>query len=259
MSTALITGASKGIGKAIATELAAKGYPLILVARSEKLLTELAEELQKKYRVEVSVLPLDLTGENAVESILDFIRKKNLAVSVLVNNAGYGLWGNFSDVNENEISAMMRINMFTPVRLTHAMLPVLRKEKQSYILNIASTSAYQALPTMAVYAASKSFMLLFSRALRFELNGSNVSVTCLSPGPTETNFMNQAKMLHPDIIKRAAKFNMKPEIVGKFAVNGMFRKKNEIIPGWINRVSVMLTYFAPKKLTEKIAAGFYKT
>jgi short-subunit dehydrogenase len=109
-----------------------------------------------------------------------------------------------------------------------------------------------------VYAATKAFVVLFSRGLRMELAHTSVSVTCLSPGATDTNFMNAAGMNTPEIVKRAAKFNMSPKTVAKFAIDGMFKEKAEIIPGWLNKISVALTYFVPKALTEKIAGNLYK-
>jgi short-subunit dehydrogenase len=123
---------------------------------------------------------------------------------------------------------------------------------------VASTASYQAVPRLNVYSASKAFVVQFSRALKYELKESNVSVTCISPGSTATNFMDRAGMKTEEMKKRADKFNMKVEDVATFAVEGMLNKKTEIIPGFINKVSVAFTYFVPKWITEKIAAGLYK-
>jgi uncharacterized protein len=258
MSYALITGASKGIGKAIAIELASRKYNLILVARTESLLTELSQQLSTEYKIDCRYIAADLTNSEDVKKVRLFVGLHELPLSILVNNAGYGLWGRIDKVQPVALTDMMTINMLTPVELTSSLLPILKKQKQSFILNVASTAAYQAVPTLAVYSASKAFVVLFSRALNFELKGTNVSVTCLSPGTTETNFMNAAGMHSPSIQKKAAKFNMTPSDVAKFAVKGMFAKKTEIIPGWVNKISVALTYYAPKFMTEKIAAGIYK-
>lgn len=258
MSYALITGASKGIGKAIAEELAKRKFNLILVARSEELLHEVANQLKLAYSIEVVYVVKDLSRTTAPDELAQWILEKKLPVSVLINNAGYGLWGRFDELALNDQLDMLHINVECMVKLTHLLLPNLKKQKVSYILNVASTAAYQAVPTLSVYAACKAFVLAFSRGLKYELKDSNVSVTCLSPGPTSTNFMNHAGMHTEKMIKQAEKFNMEPQEVAKFAVDKMFRKKNEVIPGFINRISVKMTYFVPKVLTEKIAAGLYK-
>ena len=170
------------------------------------------------------------------------------------------MWGSLEGTALGKTKDMMQINMVTPVELTYRMIPVLKNSgQQSYILNVASTATYQAVPTLSVYAASKAFMVLFTRGLRAELKKENISVTCLSPGTTDTNFMNAAGMGNsPAIIKRASKVIMDAKVVAKFAIDGMFSKKTEIIPGWLNKISVALTYFVPKALTEKIAGDLYK-
>ncbi|MBK6837768.1 MAG: SDR family oxidoreductase [Bacteroidetes bacterium] len=257
MGYALVTGASKGIGKAIATRLAKQGYDLLLIARSENLLGDLSKELQEKYKVKILIIGVDLSTDGAVDQISRKIESEQLPIQILVNNAGYGLWGRFDTLTLSEQEAMMRINTFTMVRLTYNVLPYLKKQPASYILNVSSTAAYQAVPTLAVYAASKAFVLHFTRGLRYELKDSGVSVTCLSPGPTDTNFMNAAGMHTEKMIQRAAKFNMTPDKVASIALKAMFKGKSEIVPGFINRISTWLTSFAPKSLTEKIAAGLY--
>jgi len=255
MSYALITGATKGIGKAIATELASRMYNVLLVARSENLLKEVTEELQAKYSAGCHYLALDLTANDAPEKVVQWIEKNNFPVSILVNNAGYTVWSEFEKSNLNEQLNMMQLNMNTMVQLTHKLLPFLRKQQKSYILNVASTSAYQAIPAMSTYAASKSFVIYFTRGLRLELKNSNISVSCISPGTTDSDFMNRAKM---DALKEtAAKFSMKPEVVAKIAVDGMLKGKAEIIPGFVNWISVMMSYFLPKSVPEGIAKKIY--
>jgi short-subunit dehydrogenase len=200
----------------------------------------------------------DLSHPTAPEELAKWIADNNLPLSVLVNNAGYALWGRFDEQPLNDQVDMLHVNVECMVKLTHLLLPLLKKQQQAYILNIASTTAYQAIPTLSVYAACKSFVILFSRALRYEFKDTNISVTCISPGTTSTNFMNRAGMTSEKMIKQAEKVTMAPEEVAKCAVSKMLKKKNEVIPGLINRVSVAMTYFVPKALTEKIAAGIYK-
>lgn len=256
MAYALITGATRGIGKAIAGDLAARKFNLLLAARSEQLLKDASKELTDKYNIKCACLVVDLSELYAPDKVSEWIKKNNYDVSVLINNAGYGLWGRFDAADLTEQLNMMQLNMQTMTKLTYLMLPVLKKQPRAYILNVASTAAYQAVPTLTVYAASKSFIVSFSRGLRQELSESSVSVSCLSPGATETNFMDRARM---EALKaKAAKFNMQPKDVARIAMKGMFSGKAEIIPGFINRFSVMMTYFIPKKLTEKIARGIYK-
>lgn len=258
MNYAVVTGASKGIGKEIALQLAAKKYNLLLVARSEQTLKELSQQISKDFGIDCKYRATDLSKETEVLALSQYISSEIQDVAVLVNNAGYGLWGPFDEVSADRLLNMMDLNMRTPVLLTHQLLPLLKKQKQAFILNVSSTAAYQAVPTLGIYAASKSFMLLFSRALKYELKKSNVSVTCISPGATDTNFMDVAGMTTPEMLKRAEKFNMQPGEVAKYAVEGMLNKKNEIIPGFVNQISVFMQRFVPKILTEKIAAGLYE-
>lgn len=257
MAYALITGSSKGIGKCIAEELAAKKYDLLLVARSGDALQKLSEGLAAKYNVKVSYLALDLATPEAPDQVKDWVLTNQFPVSILVNNAGYSVWGEFEKADVNAVLNMMQLNMQTLVKLTHLMLPILRKEKQAYILNIASTAAYQAVPTMGAYAASKSFVLLFSRALYHELRGSNVSMTAVSPGATDTYFVERSGM-SLDVKKKNEKFFMSPEEVAKIAVKAMFDKRAELITGFVNWISAFVTRLLPKSLIEGIAAGIYK-
>jgi short-subunit dehydrogenase len=147
--------------------------------------------------------------------------------------------------------------MLTLAELCKILLPDLEKNKKAFIMNVASTACYQAVPTLTTYAATKAFVLLFSRGLRWELKDGPVSVSCLSPGATSTGFIDRA---HMDFLKdRAEKFSMKPMEVAKIAIKGMFEGKAEIVPGAVNWVSVKLVQLLPKTLTESIAKSLYKT
>jgi short-subunit dehydrogenase len=258
---ALITGASKGIGKAMAVELAKRKYNLLLIARSGDILKELAAELSQKYQIQVQYLAIDLSVAHACEQIKAWCEANQYAVSILINNAGYGLWGWFEKMSLVEQRNMMQLNMNVLVDLTYMMLPILHKTaestgKKSYLLNVSSTTAYQAVPTMSVYAATKAFVLSFTRALRFELQDSAVSVSCLSPGATDTEFSNRAKM-NDGLKATAEKLNMTPEAVAISGINGMFNGNAEIIPGFINAFGAKMTAITPKSLVEKIAGGVY--
>ncbi len=258
---ALITGASKGIGKAIAVELAKRKYNLLLIARSGDVLKQVSEELAQQYQIKVAYLAIDLSALNAAEQIKTWCETNKYEVSILINNAGYGLWGWFEKMSLQEQLNMMQLNMNVLVELSYKILPILQKTaeksgKKSYLMNVSSTTSYQALPTMIIYAATKSFVLSFSRVLRFELQDSQVSVTCLSPGATSTDFSNRAKMVE-GLKATAEKVNMTPESVAEIAINGMFNGNSEIIPGFINAFSAKMTAFTPKSLVEKIAGGIY--
>ena len=257
MPTALITGASRGIGRAFATELARRGYNLLLVARSADQLAQVAAELSQQYNINAYFLPCDLATAGAAEQVANWVDAQTQELSVLINNAGYGLWGRFEELTLLEQQNMLQLNMHLPVALTHQLLPVLHRQPKAYILNVASTAAYQAVPTLTLYAASKAFLLSFSRGLRYELRESGVSVTCLSPGATTTDFADRAGM-SAGLQETANKVSMTAEAVAEAAVRGLLAGEAEIIPGVLNKVSAGLTSVVPKGLVEKIAAGIYE-
>ena len=257
MLYALITGASKGIGRAIAFELAKRKINLLLVARSGALLQETAAELKLKYNIETDWLSADLSEPDADNKLLDWCNSKQYMVNILVNNAGYGLAGPFEQYSKKENAALIQVNIIALVQLCQAFLPMLKAQPRSYILNIASSSAYQAVPMLNIYSASKVFVLNFSRALAHELKGTPVTVTAVSPGPTDTDFPNRAQM-NEKTKKTAGKLNMSPEAVAAIAVKAMFAGKREVITGFVNKLQAFLVWLAPKRLTENIAAGIYK-
>ncbi len=260
MAYALITGGSKGIGKAIAESLAAKKYNILLVARSENLLKENATELEKKFGVKADFFVADISANDSAKKIAEWCNSKNYDVSVLVNNAGYGLGGAFSSLSLDEQLNMMQLNMQSLVQLTYLMIPVLKKHQgKNYILNVASTAAHQAVPFLGVYGATKAFVLSFSRAIHHELKPENISVSCLCPGPTDTYFMDRAGMKGmKKAMKQAERFNMTPEAVAETALKGLFAGKLEIIPGGSNKAGAFLSRILPKKLVENTLIGVYK-
>lgn len=257
MNYALVTGASKGIGKSIAETLAAKGKNLLLISRSEEVLKELSLFINQRYHVQVDYLAIDLSLAGSAEKISTWLTQNNYSVDVLVNNAGYGLWGKFDERSIESHNEMLQLNMLTLVQLTHTLIPQLKKHTRSYILNVASTAAYQAVPTLSLYAASKSFVLLFTRGIRLELQGTGISVSCLCPGPTSTDFVERAGM-SAAIKKKSDAFSMTSNEVAKIGINGMYKGKAEIIPGLLNKIIVVFTAWLPKYVTEKIANDLYK-
>jgi len=257
MGYALVTGSSKGIGKAIAIELAKKNFDILLVARSQNLLKETAAEIAEKFGVKTDYLAIDLSMPQAPALVWDWVTKNNYQAEILVNNAGYGLSGPFEKYSLEEHIAMLQVNINTLIGLCHLFLPAFKKLPKSYILNIASTAAFQSVPGLGLYAGSKALVASFSRSLTYELRNTSVSVTCVSPGSTDTDFVNRANMTGKTI-KLSEKFNMTPEAVAKIAVNAMFHKKTSVIVGATNKLGAFLAWLLPKKMVEKNLAGIYQ-
>ena len=193
MPTALITGASKGIGRAIAEHLAKIKTDLLLVARSEDLLKETAITLQETYGIKADYLAIDLSMDDAANKIYEWCIEKGYSINMLINNAGYGLSGQFQNHSLLLHLDVMKVNMNVPVELCYYFLPMLLDQPDAYILNIASQASFQAVPGLNIYAASKAFLQSFSRGLQYELRKTNVSVTVVYPGSTDTNFAEAAK------------------------------------------------------------------
>lgn len=257
MSYALITGASKGIGKAIAFELAKRNYNILLTARSVELLQKAADEIKDQYPVAVHFLALDLTELNASQKLFDWCVQNNFPVSILVNNAGFGLSGSFEKISLVETNDLLQLNINVPTQLCSLFIPLLKQQSQSYILNIASSTAYQAIPLLNVYAASKAYILRFSRALKHELSHTNISVTCLSPGPTDTDWARTAKV-SDKVLKLADKFNMSPQKVAAIGIRAMLKKRTEVIAGFTNKLGAFVAWLLPNSLVEKTTGKLYK-
>lgn len=254
---AIITGASKGIGKCIAIELAKRQYNLILVARSASLLTEVKEEIKIKFNVKVETLPLDLSANDSSQKLLAFCESNNFKVNILVNNAGYGLSGDLNKYSMEENSNMIQLNILSLTQNIQTFLPILEKNAPSYILNLASTAAYQAVPKLAIYSATKAYVLSLSRALYHELKPKNISVTALSPGATATEFSDRAQIGEKGL-KAAQKVNMTPEEVAKIGVEALFAKKPEVVAGVLNKIGAFGVWLLPKTISEKIAGSIYE-
>ncbi|AYL99060.1 SDR family NAD(P)-dependent oxidoreductase [Mucilaginibacter celer] len=253
---ALITGAGKGIGRSIALQLAQKGHNLLLVSRSESDLKSLATQLITDHEIKIEYLAIDLSVNGAALKIFNWVASLTVPISILINNAGHGLWGDFEALPLDGQTNMMQVNMNALVELSHLFIPLLKQQKQAHLLNIASTAAYQSVPVLAVYSATKAFVLSFSRALRYELKDSPIAVSCLSPGPTDTGFAKRAGM--EALAELAEKFNMQADDVARIGLKGMFNKKAEIVPGLLNRLSVFGVRHIPKSFSERIAANLYK-
>lgn len=257
MSYALVTGAAKGIGKAIAAELAQRKYGLLLVDLDAAGIQATAEALRQQHQVPVHTLHLDLSKPDAAAQVKEWSADFHRELNVVVNNAGYGLNGRFEELTVTDQLNIVDVNIRAQVALSHAFIPILRSFPRSYLLNVGSTTAFQTVPYLNIYAASKAFVLSFTRGLRYELRQSPVSVSCLIPGSTDTDFVKRAGM-GAGTLRIADRFNMTPERVGKIAVKGLFAGKAEIIPGFTNKLNGFLPKFFPKLFVEKIAAGIYE-
>lgn len=255
MNYTLITGASKGIGKAFAYDCAARGMNLILVARSQALLKTLAKELSGK-QVSVQIITADLLKPNAHKEIFDWVKQNEWNVNMLINNAGAGFYGKFDEKPLDKHLEIMHLNMDSMICMAHEFLNRSDKTQKRFLLNTVSTGAFQPTPFMAVYCASKSFMLAFSQAIRFELRKQKVYVTALCPGGTESEFSKPAGM--EKIFEKNAQFVMKADEVAKAGLDGLLKNKAVVIPGTINKVGVLAASLFPNKFVVPSAARFFE-
>jgi uncharacterized protein len=252
---ALITGGSQGIGAAIALELARKGFGVVVTARNADQLRDVCAKAGALNGGRSLALPVDLLTDGGVAQVVNFIQEKNLPLTCLVNNAGHAHWGLFGEEPMEQHRKLMRLNMDVPVALTFALLPELKKAKRAWVLNTSSMTAYNALASMALYAASKAFILRWSRALRLELKGTGVSVTAVCPGAVITSFTERAGMQAMDDL--AKKFGTPPEPVAQSAVAAMLAGKPEVVPGLLNKVTRIFQRLMPMSVNEAAASGIY--
>lgn len=251
----LITGASSGIGRALARRLAGDGAKLILVARRRDRLEELKSELGE------AVLPgglfdSDLSDPAACDNIISAIHERGERVDMLVNNAGVGEYGEFIHQDLTELDAMMRLNMMSLTRLTKLVLPGMIARRHGRIVNIASTAAYQPTPYMGVYGATKSFVQSFSLSLWYELRKKGIKVTCICPGPVKTEFFDRGGMEQQK--QQFLKTAMSAEAVAEGACNAIIRGRCNYVPGTINKIGAVLQRFAPLRFVTRMTAGLLK-
>jgi len=255
---ALVTGASSGIGAAIALELAQRGHDLILVARREGALRDLAQTLASAHRVTCHVIPADLVAPDGVSSLLAALTQKGLSPDVLVNNAGLGMIGPHVDMPWADEQRMIDLNITALTALTHALLPAMTQRRQGRVLNVASTAAFQPGPGMAVYFASKAYVLSYSEALHHELRHQGITVTALCPGPTQSEFVAVASKHRK--ISLADRVPFAPaQDVARQAVDGMLRGQAIVIPGLINKLGVWSGRITPRWLMRHIVAAAFRS
>jgi len=248
---ALVTGASSGIGAALAAELAARGAALVLVARRRDALEALASRLRAEHGVEARVETADLDRQGEPERLFTSLAAAGITVSVLANNAGFGIYGAFDSIEAGTEEAMIDLDVKAVVRLTRLFVAPMRAAGYGRVLLTASVGAYSPSPLYAVYCASKAFVLSYGLAIRRELRGTGVSVTVLSPGVVRTDFHRVAG--HEDN-RFKERTGMEAAPVAAAAVQGLMRGKAEVVPGLINKTLVFTTRLAPRPMQAAMAA-----
>lgn len=250
--TALITGASTGIGEAFAHELASRGCNLIITARTTHRLEEIAAKVKALYKVKVTVFTADLFDPGAAHYIFDSCQKEGLQVDILVNNAGFGKFTDFLDETMQTYEEMMQINMVVLMQLSHLFLPQMLKKADGGIINIASTGAFQPCPFVALYCATKAFVLSFSEALYGEYINKGIVVTAVCPGNTQTDFFKVANAGTKDM-----RFDTTAK-VAKEGVDAFLAKKNYKVIGFKNYLSSLSSRFFTRRMVLMSAAGMFK-
>jgi short-subunit dehydrogenase len=250
--TAVVTGASGGIGEELARVLAAEGYTLVLVARTISKLKAIAEDLAGRHGITCHVVAADLSDPTAPAAVESRLGELGLAVDVLVNNAGFATHGHFKDIELRGELGLIQVNIASLVELTRRLLPGMVHRGWGRILNVASTAAFFSGPLMADYYASKAFVLSFSVALNEELRGTGVSVTALCPGPTASGFQARAAIEDTALV-RGARF-MSAAVVAREGFQAMIHGRSTVIPGFVNRAQA----FVPRLMPRSFLARFVK-
>jgi len=244
---ALVTGASAGLGVEFARQLSRRGYRLVLAARRKERLDELAKELGNARAVAI-----DLSKANATSKLMDDLTASGETVDLLVNNAGFGLIGQFAELDAKRERQMIDLNVGVLTELCRAVAPDMIKRKSGGIINVASTAAFQPGPKMAVYFATKAFVLSLTEALHEELKPHGIRVSCLCPGPTRTEFGDVAGFGGNGLFDRVA---MNAAEVVETGLKGLDSNHAVVVPGWTNKVVAASTRFAPRPIVRKIAGA----
>lgn len=250
MATALITGASNGIGLELAKVHASKGGDLVLVARNKTKLDELKTELEKQYKVSVYTIGKDLSANNSAQEVYEETTKQNIKIDYLINNAGSGDFGMFAETQWNKELQMIKLNITTLTQFTKLYLQDMLKRGSGKIMNVASTAAFQSGPTMAVYYATKAYVLSFSEAVDNEVSDKGVTVTTLCPGATESGFQAAAAMEDSNLVKGKKLPSAKE--VAEYGYASMMKGKTVAIHGMMNWIMANSVRFTPRALVVKL-------
>lgn len=252
--TALVTGASGGIGYELTKLFARDGYSLVLVARNAGELQKIAEQLKSEYGISVKIIPKDLASPDSPREIFDEIQADGISIDILVNNAGFGTYGPFPTTNLKDELEMIQVNMASPTHLTKLFLPSMIDRGHGRILNVSSMAAFQPGPLLAVYCASKSYVLSLSEALAEELKGTGVTVTALCPGPVSTGFARRAKTERTKVMMKGLLNRVwEAKDVAAIGYHGLMKGKTVVIPGKRYIISTFIVRWVPRKLVRKSA------
>lgn len=257
MKRALVTGASSGIGAAIARQLAERGYALVLVARRKKRLEDLAEELRSRHRVEVTCESVDLVDREARAALADRHTSPERLPDLLVNNAGRGMNGRFLDADPDDVDAMLVLDVEAPMELCRLFGRAMRERGSGAILNVASMAGFVPTPFHAAYSAGKSALFVFSEGLRSELQPHGVVVSCLCPGVTETEFFEAGRYVTKSLVYRSKR--MSAEAVAAAGLRGVERDRGLVVPGFSNRLIRFILRFSPVGFVVRVAARVMNT
>jgi len=245
--TVFITGASEGIGLELAKIFAQNGYDLILLARNKEKLSNLKSEITKIFDVDIKVLNFNLSDNNELENLGSYLKQNDLMIDIFINNAGTGILGEFSKTDFSKEAEMINLNITALTYLTKTVLQKMLKINRGKIVNVASTAAYKPGPLMAVYYATKSYVLSFTRAIAAEIKDSDINILALCPGPTDTGFMSKAsdnKIYKSSFIKSASASE-----VAKYGYDAIMKNKSVAIPGMTNKILILISKFIPEKIT----------
>ena len=249
MRTALITGASSGLGKAFTEELAQRQYNLVIVARSEDKLQQIKLQIERQHQVSVDLIVQDLSLPHASQSVFKQVTEKGLTIDLLINNAGFGDYGTFSDRPLDKQVKMIQLNITALVELTHLFLPSMQQRKRGGIINVSSIAGYQPMPYLSVYAATKAFVLSFTESLWAENKNSGISILALCPGPTESKFFEVAEFPQ-SFANQNGNTSLTPasEVV-KEALKALEKNQANVVTGGLgNQVIVNLSRFLPREM-----------
>jgi len=252
MKAALITGASSGIGLELAHVMAKEKHNLVLVARSIDKLNELADELIQTHGIKVKTYKADLSNAKEIENLYQQTQNDDIEVSYLINNAGFGEYGNFIENDWEKLNSMMQLNIVSLVHLTNLYSKNMVSSKFGKIMNVASTAAFQPLPYFAVYAATKSFVLSFSEAIASELKSHGITVTALCPGLTETGFVETASLENTKFLDKAKSSMATAEEVAEYGYEAMMKGKTVAVHGMVNSIMAQSSRFLPRDLVTTI-------
>ncbi|TDI89970.1 MAG: SDR family oxidoreductase [Candidatus Dadabacteria bacterium] len=248
--TVLITGASSGIGMGLAKLFAADGSDLVLVARREDRLNELAEKLKSEHGIEVHVLPKDLSKKTSPKEIFNHLKKEKIEIDVLVNNAGFGSRGMVSELDTDLQVDMVQVNAAALTHLTSLFLPGIIERGQGGILNVGSLAGFQPGPNLAVYFATKAYVLSFTEALAEEISNPNIKISCFAPGPVKTEFGEKSD-LEDSLLFKLSLMDLEPAV--KAGYEGFRKGKTIVIPGLKQQIVPFLNRFTPRLIVRKIA------